>query len=74
MRKTLVLSVERELVQFMETQQGLVDPSALINKLFHEDMQRKGFKPDSNIKSKLQQDEVLQELELLADEDAFSAE
>ena len=39
MRTTLVLTVDETLGEFLENQQGLSDPSALVNKLLHEAMQ-----------------------------------
>jgi hypothetical protein len=74
MRTTLTLTVEEEMARFIASQQGLVDPSALINKLIHEDMERKGIQISSDSKSKLQDDEILQALELHIDENTHAAD
>ncbi|MCE3235599.1 MAG: hypothetical protein K0Q50_1779 [Vampirovibrio sp.] len=73
MRTTLTLTVDEEMARFINEQPGLVDTSALINKLIHEDMMRKGITVDPAIKAKLQQDDVLQTLELYADENTHAA-
>lgn len=73
MRTTLTLNVDQELAEFIANQQGSVDPSALINKLLHEEMSRKGIHIDSHLKSKLQDDEVLQALEMHMDENTHAA-
>lgn len=73
MRTTLTLTVDEEMARFINEQPGLVDTSALISKLIHEDMMRKGITVDLAIKAKLQQDDVLQTLELYADENTHAA-
>ena len=66
MRKTLTLTVDRDLAQFIDDQPGMIDPSAFINQLIHEDMQKKGYagKPGSQE----HHDAVVSELERWVDQ------
>ncbi len=70
---TAVLTVNEELAQFIENQQGMVDPSALVNKLIHDEMDRQGFQVDKQAPSPLE-DKTLEALELFLDEDTHPAE
>lgn len=72
MKKTLILDVNDELAEFIEQQPGLVDTSALINELFHKDMQKKGFHLSPHTQQRMH-DEVVKELELWADKDIPAA-
>ena len=72
MRKTLTLTVSEELGAFIDHQPGEADPSAFIAQLFHQEMQKEGFQMNSNTQAKLR-DEVIIELELMADENTPAA-
>ena len=74
MRTTLTLTVDDELAQFIADLPGLVDPSALINRLLHEDMARRGIQIDPTLKTRLQNDEELNEAEFMLDENTHAAE
>ncbi|HEY9686252.1 MAG TPA: hypothetical protein V6C52_04680 [Coleofasciculaceae cyanobacterium] len=73
MRKTLTLTVDEEMAQFINNQPGTNDPSALINKLFHEEMKRKGFQADPSMRARMR-DEVIQEFELFLDANTHAAD
>jgi hypothetical protein len=73
MRKTLTLTVDEEMAQFINSQPGTNDPSALINKLFHEEMKRKGFQSDPSVQARMR-DEVIQEFELFMDANTHAAD
>lgn len=68
MRKTLTLTLDNELAEFIQNQQGMVDPSEYMNQLFHEDMKKHGFQADQSTKQAIQ-DDVIKELELSVDRD-----
>lgn len=71
MRATVVLTVDDALAEFMNSQQGLMDPSALINQLIHEEMAaHEGNKGDP---ARLD-DPVLVEQEAWLDADTHAAE
>jgi len=72
MRKTLTLTLDNELAEFIQNQQGMVDPSEYINHLFHEDMKKHGFQLNPTTKQAIQ-DDVIKELELSVDRDIPSA-
>jgi hypothetical protein len=72
MRKTLTLSLNEELADFIDSQPGMVDPSAFITELFHQDMRKYGFHLSPGNSQGLH-DEVVKELELWADKDAPAA-
>jgi hypothetical protein len=72
MRKTLTLTVDQKLAEFIDAQPGLVDPSEFVNRLFHQDMQKKGFQMSQHTERQLH-DDVVKELELMADGDIPAA-
>jgi hypothetical protein len=43
MVNTIVLDVDKDLAEFVHRQPGAVDPSAFVNQLLHQEMQREGF-------------------------------
>lgn len=73
MKTTLILTVDEELAEFIQNQPGVVDPSAFINKLFHEEMVRKSVRLDPGLKSSIRNDEVKREAELFLDENTHAA-
>jgi hypothetical protein len=66
-RKTLTLTVDSELAEFIQHQPGTVDPSAFIMQLFHEDMKKQGFQMSQQTKDALD-DDVIKELEASVDQ------
>lgn len=72
MRKTLTITVDNELAEFIDKQPGMVDPSEFINRLFQQDMQKKGFQMSPSTHRELH-DEVVKELELMVDQDIPAA-
>lgn len=68
MKTTLLVKLEPENQAFIQAQKDFTDPSALINKLFHEEIQRRGIKIDPALKESMAKDKVGQQLELMADE------
>jgi len=68
MRKTVVLSLDDELAYFMQSQQGMVDPSAFINKLLEDEIERQNVTVDGRLVQRLENDEILQAVELMMDE------
>lgn len=73
MRTTLTLTVDEETARVMtESPAGFGDPSALINKLIHEDMARKGVRIDPTLKSRMQKDDIAQTVELFLDENTHA--
>lgn len=70
---TLTLTVDPDTAKFIQEQPGVVDPSALINQLIHEDMTEKGIQLHPKTVNQIENDEVLQELELYLDEDTHAA-
>lgn len=73
MRSTLILEVDDDLSAFIENQQGLVDPSALVNKLVREEIKREGLQPEGARQNKTQPNTVHRALEELVDEDTHAA-
>jgi hypothetical protein len=72
-KTTLILTVEEEMAEFIRNQPGMVDPSAFINKLFHDDMARKSITLDPRLRSSIRNDEVKREAELFLDENTHAA-
>ncbi len=73
MRNTLTLSVDDELADFIDSQQEMADPSVLIMKLFHKDMEKHGFPINSHAAQRASEDEVIKELELSVDREIPAA-
>ncbi len=67
MRKTVTLTLEPELAEFIDQQPGMVDPSAFMARLFYEEMQRQGFQFNAQAKPG-EHDEVLHELERMTEQ------
>jgi len=72
MRKTMTLTVDCQIADFIQNQPGMVDPSAYITQLFHEDMKKHGFQMSPQTKHALN-DDVIKELELSVDQNIPSA-
>lgn len=72
MRKTLTLTLDQETARFI-CQDPVMDPSALINQLFHQDMTRRGIQIDPEYKTRMK-DEMIQAFELYLDEDTPAAD
>ena len=68
MRKTLTLTLDTEMAEFINNQPEMIDPSEYFNCLFHEDMKKKGFQVHKDTKHAIQ-DDVIKELELSVDRD-----
>lgn len=73
MRTSFVVSVSDELMGFIQQQYNQIDPSALVNKLIHDEMKRKGFQSRQKIEH-ASQDPILEELELSLDADTPAAD
>lgn len=73
MRATITLSVDPETAEFIRSQPGTEDPSAIVNKLIQDEMKRKGVTIDQRRKTEIENDEVLQQFELLLDEDTHAS-
>lgn len=71
MRSTLILEVDDRMSEFIKNQQGLVDPSALINKLLREEMAREGMDAKSGQAPK--QDDIKVAMEEFLDENTPAA-
>ena len=48
MANTVVLDIDKDLAEFIRHQSGVVDPSAFVNQLLHQEMQREGFTMSAN--------------------------
>lgn len=73
MRNTLSITLEPELADFVQNQAGTVDPSALINKLFYDDMKRKGVTLNSQSQAKVANDAESRAAEEMLDQQIPSA-
>lgn len=73
MRSTLILEVDDQMSEFIKSQQGLVDPSALVNKLLHEEMAREGIDMNSPGQAATQHDETQVAMEEFLDENTHAA-
>jgi hypothetical protein len=70
----MVIDIDKDLAEFVRHQPGAVDPSALVNQLIHQEMQREGFSvspSQSQGQEKRQKD--TQALEDLIDEEIPAA-
>ena len=72
MRKTVTLTLGPDLADFIDQQPGMVDPSAFMARLFHEEMKRQGFQFNPNANPG-DHDEVLHELERMTERDIPAA-
>ena len=43
MVSTMVIDIDKDLAEFVRHQPGAIDPSAFVNQLMHQEMQREGF-------------------------------
>jgi len=43
MVSTMVIDIDKDLAEFVRHQPGAIDPSAFVNQLIHQEMQREGF-------------------------------
>jgi|GEM_PF-2356610 len=43
MVSTVVIDIDKDLAEFVRHQPGAIDPSAFVNQLLHQEMQREGF-------------------------------
>jgi len=69
MVSTLVIDMDKDLAEFVRHQPGSVDPSAFINQLLQQEMQREGFSiSDSQSHGQEKRQKDTQALEDLIDE------
>lgn len=66
MRTTLTITVDQDLADFIHRQPGVIDPSAFINKLIHDDIRKQNISPGDTKNNKA--DKTVKELELSLDE------
>jgi hypothetical protein len=71
MRSTLILEVDDQISEFINSQQGLVDPSALVNKLLRDEMKREGSQADG--RGEAYNDDIKVAMEEFVDENTPAA-
>ncbi len=72
MRSTLILEVSEKMSDFIQNQQGAVDPSALVNLLLRKQMARENFQTNPS-KTKTDRNDIRAALEDFVDQDTHAA-